>query len=279
MDYIVVRFLPSVREEYVLDVLASALGDIGFESFEYLDEGMAAYVPVSLFDEQILERLLSHFYLDQDIAYEVNRLERQNWNEKWETYYFEPIVVADKCVIHSSFHKDIPLVDYDIVINPKMAFGTGHHETTQLMLETILTLDVVGKTVLDMGCGTSVLAILAAKRGAKLLLGVDIDDWCVDNSVENLSLNNVSNVEVLQGDAKCLVDRNFDIIFANINRNILLNDMEIYASCLPIGGHLLLSGFYTEDNHLMIRRATELGLVVQSEKSLRNWSCLLLTKI
>lgn len=279
MDYIVVRFLPSVREEYVLDVLASALGDIGFESFEYLDEGMAAYVPVSLFDEQILERLLSHFYLDQNIAYEVNRLERQNWNEKWETYYFEPIVVADKCVIHSSFHKDIPLVDYDIVINPKMAFGTGHHETTQLMLETILTLDVVGKTVLDMGCGTSVLAILAAKRGAKLLLGVDIDDWCVDNSVENLSLNNVSNVEVLQGDAKCLVDRNFDIIFANINRNILLNDMEIYASCLPIGGHLLLSGFYTEDNHLLIRRATELGLVVQSEKSLRNWSCLLLTKI
>lgn len=279
MDYIVVRFLPSVREEYVLDVLASALGDIGFESFEYLDEGMAAYVPVSLFDEQILERLLSHFYLDQDIAYEVNRLERQNWNEKWETYYFEPIVVADKCVIHSSFHKDIPLVDYDIVINPKMAFGTGHHETTQLMLETILTLNVVGKTVLDMGCGTSVLAILAAKRGAKLLLGVDIDDWCVDNSVENLSLNNVSNVEVLQGDAKCLVDRNFDIIFANINRNILLNDMEIYASCLPIGGHLLLSGFYTEDNHLLIRRATELGLVVQSEKSLRNWSCLLLTKI
>lgn len=279
MDYIVVRFLPSVREEYVLDVLASALGDIGFESFEYLDEGMAAYVPVSLFDEQILERLLSHFYLDQNIAYEVNRLERQNWNEKWETYYFEPIVVADKCVIHSSFHKDIPLVDYDIVINPKMAFGTGHHETTQLMLETILTLNVVGKTVLDMGCGTSVLAILAAKRGAKLLLGVDIDDWCVDNSVENLSLNNVSNVEVLQGDAKCLVDRNFDIIFANINRNILLNDMEIYASCLPIGGHLLLSGFYTEDNHLLIRRATELGLVVQSEKSLRNWSCLLLTKI
>lgn len=279
MDYIVVRFLPSVREEYVLDVLASALGDIGFESFEYLDEGMAAYVPVSLFDKQILERLLSHFYLDQNIAYEVNRLERQNWNEKWETYYFEPIVVADKCVIHSSFHKDIPLVDYDIVINPKMAFGTGHHETTQLMLETILTLNVVGKTVLDMGCGTSVLAILAAKRGAKLLLGVDIDDWCVDNSVENLSLNNVSNVEVLQGDAKCLVDRNFDIIFANINRNILLNDMEVYASCLPIGGHLLLSGFYTEDNHLLIRRATELGLVVQSEKSLRNWSCLLLTKI
>lgn len=278
MDYTVVRLTLSVCETYVQDVLASELGAIGYESFEQTDEGLDAYVQSSLFDEQLLCEVLRGFYLDDAVEYAYEHLERKNWNEAWETYYFEPIVVAGRCVIHSSFHQDIPDVDYDIVINPKMAFGTGHHETTRLMLEMILSLDVVGKRVLDMGCGTSVLAILAAKCGATSLLGVDIDDWCVENSLENISLNGVEGIEVLQGDASLLAGRCFDVILANINRNILLDDMSSYVSCLPVGGQLLLSGFYQEDVALLVKEATQLGLVLLKETSLHNWACLLLER-
>ena len=193
-------------------------------------------------------------------------------------YFFKPIVIDGKCVIHSSFHKDVPKLEYNIIIDPKMSFGTGHHETTSLMVSEILNADFAEKTVLDMGCGTSVLAVLASMRGAKKLTAVDIDDWCVENSLENLALNNISNTEVLHGDASLLSGKSFDIILANINRNILVNDMVTYAACLSENVLLFMSGFYTEDIPIIEKEANKYGLKLLDSKTKNNWAVVKMIK-
>ncbi len=278
MNYIVLRFRLSNKEEYVTDLLSAMLGEIGFDSFDTDELGLNAYITDDLFEEEKVKDILAQFPLEVDVDYEIEKIDRQNWNEAWEKHFFEPIVVADKCVVHSSFHTDIPDCEMEIVIDPKMSFGTGHHETTRLMMEAILEVDVKDKTVLDMGCGTSVLAILASKLGAKKIDAIDIDDWCVENSKENFSLNHITNVEVSQGTANELKNKNYDIIFANINRNILLNDIPIYSQCLNEKGLLLLSGFYTQDIDSITRKSTENNLTFQSKKELNNWTCLIFRK-
>jgi len=271
MDYIEVNFVIEPFEEYISDVLASELGEIGFDSFVPNELGMDAYILQRAFDESKLKSLLADFPFEANIEYVINQIESKNWNEEWEKHYFEPIVIGEDCVIHSSFHKNVPNAKYDIVIDPKMAFGTGHHETTSLVIAQLLTMDLEGKTLLDMGCGTAVLAILAAMRGAKDILAIDIDTWCTENSIENIAVNNITGIEVQLGGAELLKDLHFDIVLANINRNILLADMEQYAACLSTGGELYMSGFYVEDIPLIEAEANRNGLDLVEFNKKNNW--------
>jgi ribosomal protein L11 methyltransferase len=278
MKYLEVIFNYNSSYDFIGDILASELSEIGFESFVQSNGQTVAFVQQKLFSETELQRMLDEFPFEENISYQINEVEEQNWNEEWEKNFFEPIVIADECVIHSTFHTNVPAARYDIIIDPKMSFGTGHHETTGLMIGEILNMDIVGKKVLDMGCGTAVLAILASKRGAQNVLAIDIDDWCTENSLENIALNNAKNIIVETGDASLLTGKQFDIILANINRNILLNDIKIYSQCLIKGGKLYMSGFYKEDipvieeelnrNNLLLKKFEEKNnwVVVESEK-------------
>lgn len=278
MRYSVAHLFFPDPENFVADVLAAQLGKIGFESFMTTDEGLDAFIQENNLNEQAINQVIADFPFDTPITFTVENVESKNWNEEWEKYFFEPIVIDNKCVIHSSFHKDFPKLEYDVTIDPKMAFGTGHHETTSLMVSEILENDFSGKTVLDMGCGTSILAILASMRGAERLMAIDIDDWCVENSLDNLKLNNIHNVEVALGDASLLQGKTFDVILANINRNILMNDMAIYANSLPEDGLLIISGFYTEDIPIIEKEAEKHGLALQYAREKNNWAAVKMVK-
>ena len=228
MKYIHVQFTCNPTTEMVKDELAATLADIGFETFVQFQGGLDAYLPASLFDVSKLKETLAEFPLQAQISWEHHELEDKNWNEEWERHYFQPIVIGDQCCIHSSFHLPQKAYPYQITIDPKMAFGTGHHPTTGLILSEILSMDLQDKTVLDMGCGTAVLGILASMKGAASVTAIDIDEWACKNARENIRLNGMSNINVLLGGAELLEDQSFDVIFANINRNILLRDMALY---------------------------------------------------
>lgn len=271
MNYTEVRFFIKPYEAYIADVLMAELGELGFDSFVSTEGSLDAYIAEIFFDEQKIKSLLSDFPFEATIDYECNQIASKNWNEEWEKNYFEPIVIGNECVIHSSFHHHVPHATYDIVIDPKMAFGTGHHETTGLVIGELLKMDLKGKTVLDMGCGTGVLAILAAMRGASTILAIDIDHWCTENAIENIALNKVSGIEVKQGGAALLQGLHVDVVLANINRNILLADMEQYASCLSAGGELYMSGFYKEDIPLIEAEANRNGLKLVGFQEKNNW--------
>ena len=271
MDYVEVRFFIEPYEEYISDVLAAELGEIGFNSFVPTEESLDAYAPKNIFDEAKVKSLLADFPFEASIEYEITQIESKNWNEEWEKHYFEPIVIGNECVIHSSFHKNVPIAKYDIVIDPKMAFGTGHHETTSLVIGRLLQMELQDKSLLDMGCGTAVLAILASMRGAKDIVAIDIDTWCTENSIENLQMNHIEGVEVLLGGAELLAGKHFDIILANINRNILQADMEQYANCLSSGGELYMSGFYVQDIPLIEAEANRNGLTLIDYHEKNNW--------
>jgi ribosomal protein L11 methyltransferase len=189
----------------------------------------------------------------------------------WEKNYFQPLVIADRCLIRAPFHTDYPKTEYEIVIEPGMAFGTGNHETTSLIIAKIFEQDLIGKTVLDMGCGTGILGILASMRGAKKIIGIDIDTWAISSSVENATNNNVQNLEVILGGAEAIPDTKFDFIYANIQRNILLNDMSQYCKALKQSGELLMSGFYFDDLESIKERAFELGLEFKNFTENEKW--------
>lgn len=278
MKYIKIDFDLYDSPEYVWDLLADELGNIGYESFVNDEDGARAFIPENLFDEEILKNLLTEFEYANIIDFTHEEVEEKNWNEEWEKHFFEPILIDNKCIVHSSFHKDIPSVEFDIVIDPKMAFGTGHHQTTGLMIKELLKMDLTDKYVLDMGCGTSILAILASKKGAKPILAIDIDDWCVENSIENIALNKVENIEVKLGDASLLKGYDFDVIIANINRNILLQDMATYSQNLKSGGIILFSGFYTQDIPILEEEAKRYGLKTVYTQEDNNWAIIKMQK-
>ena len=227
------------------EILIAELGSAGFESFVETDEGVTAYIQKDDWYDAILEDVYILNSGEFKITFKFNEIEQTNWNEEWEKN-FNPITVDDLVTVRAPFHEE-PDTKYDLIIEPKMSFGTGHHETTHMMIQHILKNDFEGKSVLDMGCGTGVLAILAEKVGASKLDAIDIDNWCYLNSVENVERNTCHNISVYQGDVKLLEGKHYDTVIANINRNILLADISEYAKCLNENGTLYLSGFYKED--------------------------------
>lgn len=273
MKYLEFSFHTTPCTEVVNDVLSAVLADAGFESFVEQPDGLLAYIQQSLYDEASIEAAISEFPIpDTAIEYSFVEAEDKDWNEEWEKNFFQPIVIGNRCVIHSTFHHDVPEAEYDIAINPQMAFGTGHHETTSLVIGEILDSNMDGKKVLDMGCGTSILAILARMKGAASCTAIDIDDWCVRNSIENIELNGVDEIEVCLGDASILVDKGpFDMVIANINRNILLADMQHYVARMNEGATLLMSGFYVDDIPLIKAEAERLGLTFNGYKEKNRW--------
>ena len=274
MKYFEVTFSVSPCNETATDILSALIAETGFESFVECEGGMQAYVQQSLFDEEALKSIIADFPVpDTEITYNITEPEDKDWNEEWEKNFFQPIVIDNRCVIHSTFHKDYPKAEYDIVINPQMAFGTGHHETTSSILGELLDADLKGKSVLDMGCGTSILAILASMRGADPVIAIDIDDWCVNNSRDNIALNNINNITVELGDASLLKGRKpFDVIIANINRNILLNDMAAYTACMHKGSEIYMSGFYVQDIDAIRSKGESLGLKFVHYREKNNWA-------
>lgn len=278
MRYIEVYFNLDADKEFVADVLSAQLGELGFESFVSVNNGLKAYVPQPRFSEQELQHLIDNFILDADISYSFNLLEDKNWNEEWEKHYFQPIVIENKCVIHSSFHHIDKPFEYRILIDPKMSFGTGHHQTTGLILKEILSMDLSGKSVLDMGCGTAVLAILASLKGAGPITAIDIDEWAYNNALENVRLNDTNNVEVLLGGAELLGSQTYDVIFANINRNILLQYIPAYTRVLNNSGILIMSGFYKEDIPVIRAKSEENGLAFHHASDMDNWAAVTVRK-
>lgn len=279
MKYLEVKFVVSPCNEAINDILEAQLAEIGFDSFVGNEQGTLGYIQQSLFDSKVLSNLVQDFPLEAEITYSVKELEDKNWNEEWEKNYFSPIVVDNRCIVKSTFHKDAGEYEYTIIINPKMAFGTGHHQTTILMMEEILKRDFSGQSVLDMGCGTAILAVLASMRGAKDVVAIDIDEWAYDNAIENLQLNSINNVEVLIGGAELLADKKFDTVLANINRNILLQDMAAYSKTLSKGGTLYMSGFYTEDIKVLEEEAAKQGLELTYHSKKDNWAVMKLIKL
>lgn len=265
------------------DILTAELAELGFESFVETDEGLNAYITEPDFDEKALQEIIAKYAGQTAIAYEVSTLEKRNWNAEWERGY-EPIEVASQVRVRASFHEldryaETARFRYDIIINPKMSFGTGHHETTAMMLEQQLGLNFTGKTVLDVGCGTGILAILAAKMGARAVLAFDIEEWAVANARENAELNDCPQVEVFQGTiADVYPNSHFDVILANINRNVLLAEIPTYTHALNESGYLVVSGFYEQDAPDIRQKATEMGLSFVKKMTNHEWTSLVFQK-
>ena len=251
------------------EILVAELGELPFESFMDSDLGIVAYIQKQFWTENILDDLHILSSPEFQISYTIEEIDQVNWNEEWEKN-FEAIEVDGICHVRAPFH---PKTDakFDIVIEPKMSFGTGHHETTHMMIQHLLETDVTGKKTLDMGCGTAILAILAEMKGAQPIDAIDIDNWCYLNSIENAVRNNCTQITVYEGDADLLKDKKYDLIIANINRNILLNDMQTYVDCLNKEGVLLLSGFYNEDIPFIDASCTEKGLTYVKKFERNNW--------
>lgn len=263
------------------DMLSAFLGEIGFESFVFENNVLTAYVRSEAFSSEAFAEVLDQLPLPQiTLSAETEEIEGRDWNHEWEKNYFQPIVVADRCVIHSTFHTDYPKCEYDIVIDPKMAFGTGHHATTSQIIAQLLELDLTGKAVVDMGTGTGILAILAAMRGAAPVVAIEIDPAAEVNARENMMLNHQAQIDLRLGDATMLEGCRADVFIANINRNIILNDLEAYAATLNRDAIMILSGFYESDIPMLEARAAAFGLeYVRHTTQGDNWACLVLRKM
>ena len=263
------------------DILAAMAGEVGFETFEETETGLKGYIQQSLYDAASLETAIEDFpFENTTISYEVSEAEDRDWNEQWEQEGFEPIIIADNLVIHDGRHLPDIITDIAIEIDAKLAFGTGTHETTRMICSTLLELHPKGR-VLDCGTGTGILSICAIKLGAQEAIGYDIDEWSVDNARHNAVINQVDNrFQSLLGDASILnnVEGTFDLVMANINRNILLNDMTQFVSKMKTDATLILSGFYTDDCPILIEKAHALGLTLQSQKEDQQWACLVLKR-
>ncbi|MEN8137854.1 MAG: 50S ribosomal protein L11 methyltransferase [Bacteroidota bacterium] len=276
MEYLEFKFTVSPLEPWK-DVLEAELGAVGFESFIDTEDGVLAYIQTELYDENSFAEISVLGNGLCEINYEKNKVKPHNWNEEWEKN-FSPINVDNRCVIRAPFHEKTN-AEYEIVIEPKMSFGTGHHETTHLMVSYILDMDVEGKTVMDMGCGTGILALLAAKKGAAKVDAVDIDDWAYENTVENAERNGVAFINAAMGDAGFLKkEKVYDLFIANINRNILINDMSKYAMSIKSGGEILLSGFYVNDIDFLLAETEKYDFELQERREKNSWASLRLKK-
>ena len=305
MKYLGFTFTTTPASDVAEDILSDLLAGIGFDSFVRPDdlewekcEGsenpespefqvlsgedlFKAYIQTDAFDSAALDEVIAAFPLpDVKVSYTMCEAEDKDWNEEWEKNYFQPLILGDRCVVAGTFHRDVPDAEYRITIDPHMSFGTGHHATTAQMLGRILDDDMQDLEVLDMGCGTSILAILARMRGAKHCVAIDNDEWCVKNSLENIALNHIDGIDVYLGDATALADKGpFDLVIANINRNILLSDLPLYAARMKQGADIYMSGFYTQDVEKIVAKAEECGLALVDVRDMDNWACVKCRKL
>lgn len=258
-----------------IEILIAELAEIGYDSFWEHETGFEAYIEEDKIDEKTLKEVLNRYKTDSEVSYTLQKVEEKNWNVEWETH-FEPIIVEDTCLVRATFHQIRKQYPYEIIINPKMSFGTGHHATTYLMLQWQMELDHQKKKVMDAGCGTGILSIMAAKRGASDMLAFDNNEWAIENSRENFEINHCPGIRFFLGTISDVdVDLKYDIILANINRNVLLEEIYLYANRLNAGGRLLLSGFYEKDASLIIEEANKQNLELKGKKERNDWVALL----
>ena len=286
MKYLVAKFKIATSEDLLQvckDLLADSAAEAGFESFEETQEGLEAYVQKELFDKDVLDASIADFPIEgTDISYTIEDAEDKDWNEEWEEQGFDPICVDDQVLIYDAKHPELhPTTSPDhieIGIEAKLAFGTGNHETTRMIVSTLLNMNLYKMRVLDCGCGTGILGLVASKLGASEVVGYDIDEWSVENAKHNAQLNGVDNLEVYFGNASVInhISGVFDVVLANINRNILLEDMKSFRGVLNEGGYMILSGFYEEDIPVLLEKAKEFGLYESGRRTDNNWACLVL---
>lgn len=286
MKYLVAKFKIATSEDLLQvckDLLADSAAEAGFESFEETQEGLEAYVQKELFDKDALDASIADFPIEgTDISYTIEDAEDKDWNEEWEEQGFDPICVDDQVLIYDAKHPELhPTTSPDhieIGIEAKLAFGTGNHETTRMIVSTLLNMNLYKMRVLDCGCGTGILGLVASKLGASEVVGYDIDEWSVENAKHNAQLNGVDNLEVYFGNASVInhISGVFDVVLANINRNILLEDMKSFRGVLNEGSYMILSGFYEEDIPVLLEKAKEFGLYESGRRTDNNWACLVL---
>jgi ribosomal protein L11 methyltransferase len=276
LDFIELSFSLSPRDPFA-DILTAELAELGFDTFFETTNGIAAYMNAEMYSDPLLETV--QILKDPLLSYSVEKkqIPARNWNEVWENN-FEPVEISDLLLIRAPFHQSSNKFRYEIVIEPKMSFGTGHHETTFLMAQQLMALNVKDKQVLDMGCGTGILAILASKMQAKAVMAIDIEEWAFLNTLENAQRNETFNIVVEKGGVNLLAGHTFQLILANINKNVLLQQIGVYAACLEAGGELLLSGFFESDKAELENAARAQGLIHQSASTRNNWAMLHFTK-
>lgn len=266
-----------VAQEWI-DILVAELGDVGCESFIETEDGVKGYVPTPLFSPEAIESILSRYQAHTPLDYQIRDIAQINWNLEWEKN-FEPVLVEDQCHIRAGFHEALPDIAWEVVINPKMSFGTGHHATTYLMVNYLLKNQPIGLDVLDAGCGTGVLAILARKMGSALTYAYDNSDWAVENAIENAEINGTNDVNVLLGEIAGLqFPITFDLVLANINRNVLLAEIPDYVKNLKAGGKLVTSGYFSESGNDILQKAELSGLQCVASKTMNNWMLQVFTK-
>ena len=276
MDYVELTVLAPLE---LADILVAELGEVGFDTFEDKPEGFCAYTTEAAFDRDAVAEIMSRYEGLGELSYSDRVITRQNWNAEWEKN-FQPLIIAGRVSVRAPFHPKPAGIELEAVIMPRMSFGTGHHETTALMIENQLSLDHQGKRVLDMGCGTGILAIVAEKLGARQVLAVDVEPWTVENARDNAAENDCHTIECRLGGAEVLADEApFDLILANINRNVLLEDMPAYARLLPSGNPILFSGFYEEDLPKIAAEATRCGLRYERHLKQNDWISAIFTKL
>jgi ribosomal protein L11 methyltransferase len=278
MTYIQIEFL--INNESIAEsgeILIAMLSELPFDSFEEHPKGIRGFMPEKDFDEDVFRSYVAQLKETLDFDFQITTIEDQNWNKKWESNY-PSVLIDEKCLIRAPFHADNKAVDYQIVIEPKMSFGTAHHETTSMMISYILENNWSGLKVLDMGCGTGVLAILASMKGAKSLVAIDNDEWAYENTLENLERNAIANTQVSMGGKEAIPAQLFDSILANINRNILLDQIQTYSLRLKNNGKLFMSGFYEEDVPVIVAHAAKFDLHFVDKKSKNKWVAMMLVK-
>mgnify|MGYP006086863441 FL=1 len=259
------------------EIIIARLNEIDFETFEEDTNGVKCYIQSKLFNKNKIDSVLAEIVTQTSLQYSINKIPQKNWNLEWEKN-FKPVRINSRCIIRADFHPPYSDIEDEIIITPKMSFGTGHHETTYLMINELYNIDLINKRVLDMGCGTGVLSIISSKRGAEKIVAIDIDEWAYKNSIENSKLNNINNTKFIFGDIDKLNGLTFNVILANINRNIILRDLHIYYRSLSLNGDLLVSGFLFDDINLILEVAKKLGFSLINKKNKNQWYMLRLRK-
>jgi ribosomal protein L11 methyltransferase len=276
MNYIEIKItLTNSSGQDLTDTVIALLSEYPFESFAENENGTSAYIPQNLFDENQISDTLKEISQSIPIKWEINQIAEQNWNKTWEENY-PAVTIAGKCHIRAPFHPPNPEVEFDLLIEPKMSFGTAHHETTSMMIELLMETNVAGKHILDMGCGTGVLAILASKMGAEKAVAIDNDEWAYENATENTKRNNCTNITVKIGDENTIGEDKFDIFLANINRNILLQQIESYIAALNSNGKIYMSGFYEKDIPFLLQKTEPHGLRLKTTHTKNKWAAIVI---